>query len=96
MELGANLVEHSGMDEVDAFWLQIRIDGNVCQLVMEDEGMEWDLEEALSRNLDDAYMGERGRGLAITNTIADRIERYRIQTQNLTYCTIVDEEVEDA
>lgn len=96
MELGANLVEHSGMDEVDAFWLQIRVDGNVCQLVLEDEGMEWDLEEALSRDLDDAYMGERGRGLAITNTIADRIERYRIQTQNLTYCTIVDEEAEDA
>jgi len=92
MELGANLVEHSGMDEVDAFWLQLRVDGNVCQLVLEDEGVEWDLEEALSRDLDDTYMGERGRGLAITNTIADRIERYRIQTQNLTYCTIVDEE----
>jgi sigma-B regulation protein RsbU (phosphoserine phosphatase) len=92
MELGANLVEHSGMDEVDAFWLQIRVDGNVCQLVMEDEGIEWDLEEALNRDLDEAYMGERGRGLAITNRIADRIERYRIQTQNLTYCTIVDEE----
>jgi sigma-B regulation protein RsbU (phosphoserine phosphatase) len=96
MELGANLVEHSGMDEVDAFWLQIRVDGNVCQLVMEDEGVEWDLEEALNRDLDEAYMGERGRGLAITNTIADRIERYRIQTQNLTYCTIVDEEAENA
>ncbi len=96
MELGANLVEHSGMDEVDAFWLQLRVDENVCQLVMEDEGREWDLDEALNRDLDDAYMGERGRGLAITNTITDRIERYRIQTQNLTYCTIVDEEVEDA
>jgi anti-sigma regulatory factor (Ser/Thr protein kinase) len=96
MELGANLVEHSGMDEVDAFWLQLRVDGNVCQLVLEDEGVEWDLEEALNRDLDEAYMGERGRGLAITNTITDRIERYRIQTQNLTYCTIVDEEAENA
>ena len=96
MELGANLVEHGGMDEVDTFWLQLRVDGNVCQLVLEDEGMEWDLEEALNRDLDEAYMGERGRGLAITNTIADRIERYRVQTQNLTYCTIVDEEAEDA
>jgi sigma-B regulation protein RsbU (phosphoserine phosphatase) len=96
MELGANLVEHSGMEEVDAFWLQLRVDGNVCQLVLEDEGLEWDLEEALNRDLDDAYMSERGRGLAITNTITDRIERYRIQTQNLTYCTIVDEEDEDA
>lgn len=96
MELGANLVEHSGMDEDDAFWLQLRVDDNVCQLVMEDEGMEWDLEEALNRDLDDAYMGERGRGLAITNTIADRIERYRIQNQNLTYCTIVDEEEKHA
>jgi anti-sigma regulatory factor (Ser/Thr protein kinase) len=96
MELGANLVEHSGMDEVDEFWLQLRVDGNVCQLVLEDEGLEWDLEEALNRDLDDAYMSERGRGLAITNTITDRIERYRIQTQNLTYCTIVDEEAADA
>ena len=96
MELGANLVEHSGMEEVDAFWLQLRVDGNVCQLVLEDEGMEWDLDEALNRDLDEAYMGERGRGLAITNTITDRIERYRIQTRNLTYCTIVDEEAENA
>lgn len=94
MELGANLVDHSGLDEEDSFWLQIRVDGNVCQLVLVDEGAEWDLEEALSRELDDSYMGERGRGLAITNTITDRIERYRIQTQNLTYCTIVDEERE--
>jgi len=91
MELGANLVDHSGLDEEDSFWLQIRVDGHVCQLVMRDEGTEWDLEEALSRELDEAYMGERGRGLAITNKIADRIERYRVQSQNLTYCTIVDE-----
>jgi hypothetical protein len=56
-----------------------------------DEGAEWDLEEALSRTLDEKHMGERGRGLAITNTIADRIERYRINSQNLTYCTVVDE-----
>ncbi|MDZ8117138.1 response regulator [Pontiella sp. NLcol2] len=92
MELGANLVDHSGLGEEDSFWLQIRVDGKTCQLVLRDEGAEWDLEEALNRELDDSYMGERGRGLAITNTITDRIERYRIQTQNLTYCTIVDEE----
>ncbi len=91
MELGANLVEHGGLAEEDSFWLQLRVDGKVCQLVMEDQGAEWDLEEALSRELDEAYMGERGRGIAITNTIADRIERYRVQNQNLTYCTIVDE-----
>jgi len=36
-------------------------------------------------------MGERGRGIGITNAIADRIERYRVQNHNLTYCTIVDE-----
>jgi sigma-B regulation protein RsbU (phosphoserine phosphatase) len=92
MELGANLVDHGGLAEDDSFWLQIRVDGKVCQVVLRDEGMEWDLEEALSRQLDEAYMGERGRGLAITNTIANRIERYRVQMQNLTYCTIVDEE----
>lgn len=92
MELGANLVEHGGMEEDDSFWLQLRVDGNVCQLVLEDEGTEWDLEEALSRELDEEYMGSRGRGLAITNAITNRIERYRVQTRNLTYCTIVDGE----
>lgn len=92
MELGANLVDHSGLDEEDSFWLQIRVDGKVCQLVLQDEGREWDLEEALNRELDPAYMGERGRGLAITNSITDRIERYRVQSQNLTYCTIIDGE----
>jgi sigma-B regulation protein RsbU (phosphoserine phosphatase) len=91
MELGANLVEHSGLAEGDSFWLQVRVDGSVCQMVLMDEGAEWDLEEALSRTLDEKHMGERGRGLAITNTIADRIERYRINSQNLTYCTVVDE-----
>ncbi|MDH3981614.1 MAG: SpoIIE family protein phosphatase, partial [Kiritimatiellaceae bacterium] len=94
MELGANLVDHGGLEEDDSFWLQIRVDGKVCQLVMRDEGVEWDLEEALHRKIDDSYMGERGRGLAITNTIADRIERYRVQMQNLTYCTIIDGEGE--
>lgn len=95
MELGANLVEHGGLDEDDSFWLQLRVDRNVCQLVMRDRGGEWDLEEALTRELDEAYMGERGRGVAITNAIADRIERYRVQNQNLTYCTIIDEEESD-
>ncbi|VGO16535.1 Response regulator PleD [Pontiella desulfatans] len=94
MELGANLVDHGGLDEDDSFWLQLRIDGRVCQLVLRDEGTEWDLEEALNRELDEAYMGERGRGLAITNAITDRIERYRVQMQNLTYCTIIDGEEE--
>jgi CheY-like chemotaxis protein/anti-sigma regulatory factor (Ser/Thr protein kinase) len=92
MELGANLVDHGGLGEDDSFWLQLRIDGRVCQLVIRDEGTEWDLDAALHRELDEAYMGERGRGLAITNAIADRIERYRVQTQNLTYCTIIDGE----
>ncbi|MBT8042738.1 MAG: response regulator [Kiritimatiellales bacterium] len=92
MELGTNLVEHGGMEEEDAFWLQLRVEGNVCQLVLEDEGTEWDLEEALNRELDEEYMGSRGRGLAITNAITNRIERYRIQTRNLTYCTIIDGE----
>jgi sigma-B regulation protein RsbU (phosphoserine phosphatase) len=92
MELGANLVDHGGLDEEDSFWLQIRVDENVCQVVLRDEGTEWELEEALNRELDPAYMGERGRGLAITNSITDRIERYRVQTQNLTYCTIIDGE----
>ncbi|MEI6891094.1 MAG: response regulator [Pontiella sp.] len=91
MELGANLVDHSGLDEEDSFWIQIRVDGSVCQIVLRDEGREWDLDEALNRNLDETYMGDRGRGLAITNTITDRIERYRIRKQNLTYCTLVDE-----
>ena len=91
MELGANLVEHGGLEEDDSFWIQIRVDGHVCQLVLRDEGKEWDLEEALSQELDEAYMGERGRGLAITNSITDRIERYRVQSQNLTYCTVIDE-----
>jgi sigma-B regulation protein RsbU (phosphoserine phosphatase) len=94
MELGANLVEHSGLAEEDSFWLQVRVDGRVCQLVLVDEGSEWNLEEALNRELDEAYMGERGRGLAITNTITDRIERYRVNSENLTYCTIIDQEDE--
>lgn len=94
MELGANLVDHSGLGEEDLFWIQLRVDGKVCQLVMRDEGTEWDLEEALNRELDEAYMGERGRGLAITNAITDRIERYRVQMKNLTYCTIIDGEGE--
>jgi len=92
MELGANLVEHGGLGEEDSFWLQVRVDGNVCQLVLVDEGAEWDLEEALGYELDEAYMGERGRGLAITNAISDRIERYRVNDENLTYCTIIDQE----
>jgi len=92
MELGANLVEHGGLGETDSFWLQLRVDGKVCQIVMEDQGAEWDLDQALKNELDEAYMGERGRGIAITNAITDRIERYRVQNQNLTYCTIVDEE----
>ena len=91
MELGVNLVEHGGLAEGESFWLQVRVDGSVCQLVLIDEGAEWDLEEALSRTLDEKHMGERGRGLAITNTIANRIERYRMNSQNLTYCTVVDE-----
>ncbi|RKX36066.1 MAG: hypothetical protein DRP64_18950, partial [Verrucomicrobia bacterium] len=92
MELGANLVEHGGLGEEDSYWLQVRVDGNVCQLVLVDEGEEWNLEEALSYELDEAYMGERGRGLAITNAISDRIERYRVNDENMTYCTIVDQE----
>ncbi len=94
MELGANLVDHSGLNEGDSFWLQIRVDGKTCQLVIVDEGEEWNLEEALSHELDEAHMGERGRGLAITNTISDRIERYRMNDENLTYCTIIDQEGE--
>ncbi len=94
MELGANLVDHSGLGEEDSFWLQIRVDGKVCQLVLVDEGAEWDLETALHRDVDEAYLGERGRGLAITNAIVDRIERYRMNSQNLTYCTLVDQEDE--
>ncbi|MBN2162202.1 MAG: response regulator [Pontiellaceae bacterium] len=91
MELGANLVDHAGLAEDDSFWIQLRVDENVCQLVIEDQGAEWELEEALSRELDEAYMGERGRGIAITNAIANRIERYRVEHNNLTYCTIIDE-----
>lgn len=94
MELGANLVDHSGLGEDETFWMQIRVDGHVCQVVIRDEGEEWDLDEALNRELNESYMGERGRGLAITNTISNRIERYRVQSQNLTYCTVVDEERE--
>ena len=74
--------------------MQIRVDGKVCQLVLVDEGAEWDLETALNRDVDEAYLGERGRGLAITNAIVDRIERYRMNSQNLTYCTLVDQEDE--
>jgi sigma-B regulation protein RsbU (phosphoserine phosphatase) len=92
MELGANLVEHAGLREEDSFWMQVRVDGTVCQLVLIDEGDEWDLEEALGREIDEAYMGERGRGLAITHSIVDRIEQYRVNTENMTYCTIVDVE----
>ncbi|RKX43915.1 MAG: hypothetical protein DRP64_07580 [Verrucomicrobia bacterium] len=92
MELGANLVEHGGLGEDDSFWLQVRVDGKVCQLVLMDEGAEWDLEEALDYEQNAAHMGERGRGLAITNTISDRIERYRMNDENLTYCTIIDQE----
>ena len=94
MELGVNLVEHAGLHEEGLFWLQVRVDENVCQMVLIDEGEEWDLEEALARELDDAYMGERGRGLAITNAVSDRIERYRVENENITYCTIVDQEEE--
>ncbi|MCF7817438.1 MAG: SpoIIE family protein phosphatase [Kiritimatiellales bacterium] len=94
MELGANLVDHGGLDEEDSFWLQIRVDGRVCQLVLVDHGAEWDLDRALGREFDELHMGERGRGLAITNSIADRIERYRINSENLTYCTIIDQEEE--
>ena len=90
MELGANLVEHAKLDKDDSFWLQLRVDHNVCQLVIEDEGAEWDLEEALTREFDETDMGEGGRGVAITNAITDRIERYRVLRKNLTYCTIVD------
>jgi len=90
MELGANLVEHGKLGKDDSFWLQLRVDQHVCQLVLEDEGAEWDLEEALTRELDETDMGEGGRGVAITNAIADRIERYRVLRKNLTYCTIID------
>ena len=62
------------------------------QLVLADEGEEWDLEEALSCELGEAHMDDRGRGLAITNAISDRIERYRVDDENLTYCTIIDQE----
>jgi sigma-B regulation protein RsbU (phosphoserine phosphatase) len=92
MELGANLVDHSGLGEEDSFWVQIRVDGKVCQLVIVDEGEEWELDEALLNSSDDANMGERGRGLAITHSIVDCIERYRVNSENLTYCTIVDPE----
>jgi len=94
MELGANLVEHAGLRENETFWLQLRVDGNVCQLVIVDKGGEWDLNEALNSEISDVYMGERGRGLAITHSIVDRIEQYRVESKNMTYCTIVDQEVE--
>jgi anti-sigma regulatory factor (Ser/Thr protein kinase) len=90
MELGANLVEHGKLSKDDSFWLQLRVDRHVCQLVLEDEGAEWDLEEALVRELDETDMAEGGRGVAITNAITDRIERYRVLRKNMTYCTIVD------
>lgn len=92
MELGSNLVEHSGLSEDASFWLQVRVDGPVCQLVFTDKGDEWDLEKALGHTFDETHMGERGRGLAITNTIANRIERYRTNAENLTYCTVIDGE----
>ncbi len=92
MELGANLVEHGGLGEEDSFWLQLRVDGKVCQLVLIDDGVEWDLEHAINRELDESHMGDRGRGLAITNAIVDRIERYRVNSKNITYCTIIDQE----
>jgi sigma-B regulation protein RsbU (phosphoserine phosphatase) len=92
MELGVNLVEHGGLGEDESFWLQVRVDGNVCQLVLVDKGDEWDLEEALNCNLDETHMGDSGRGLVITNTIANRIERYRMNDESLTYCTVIDEE----
>ncbi len=92
MELGANLVDHSGLAEEDSFWLQIRVDGKVCQLVIIDQGEEWELDESLNGSLDESNMGERGRGLAITHSIVDRIERYRVNTENLTYCTVIDSE----
>jgi anti-sigma regulatory factor (Ser/Thr protein kinase) len=91
MELGANLVEHGGLEQDDSFWVQLRVDGGVCQLVIVDEGAEWDLDEALAEQRDVDHMGERGRGLAITHSITDRIERFRVNTENITYCTIVDE-----
>lgn len=92
MELGVNLVEHGGLREDESFWLQVRVYDRVCQLVLIDHGAEWDLDQALARKLDDTYMGERGRGLAITNAVSNRIERYRIDAENITYCTIIDQE----
>lgn len=90
MELGANLVDHSGLSEDDSFWMQIRVDGAVCKLVIIDKGDEWEVDDTLECNLDEAYMGERGRGLAIAHSIVDCIERYRVNAENMTYCTIVD------
>jgi phosphoserine phosphatase RsbU/P len=94
MELGANLVDHSGLEEHEQFWVQLRVDGSVCQMVLIDEGDEWDLEQALLHGRDPEYLSDRGRGLTITHSIVDRIERYRVNTENMTYCTIVDGEKE--
>ncbi len=91
MELGANLVDHSGLGEEEVFWLQVRVDGKVCQVVLRDSGAEWDVETALNLQLEEAYMRERGRGLVITQSIVDRIEHFRINSENLTFCTIIDQ-----
>lgn len=93
MELGANLVNHSGLAEDDLFWIQLRVDGNVCQLVVVDNGEEWDFEEERQKlAAQEKTMRDHGRGLAISHSICNRIEHYRIDADNISYCLVIDDD----
>jgi anti-sigma regulatory factor (Ser/Thr protein kinase) len=69
------------------------VDGHVCQLVFIDEGKEWDIDWALYSDFNSTHLSDRGRGLVIANHIVDRIERYRVTPENITYCTLLDTQV---
>ena len=83
MEHAVNVVEHSGLGAQDTMWTQLFLDETCCRLVFKDCGREWDLSNAGSvvPQFDD--YAEGGRGLFITNMIADHVERYRRGSVNI-------------
>jgi anti-sigma regulatory factor (Ser/Thr protein kinase) len=88
MEHGANIVEHGRLLPGRGFWMQVTERDECCRIVFTDDGREWDLHGAAHCEIDEESLSERGRGLAIINSIAGFAERYRINNQNVCFYVV--------
>jgi len=94
MEHGANIADHGQLPPGRGFWLQVSARSDLCKVVFVDDGREWDLAGAAELAIDETSFSERGRGVAIINSVADFAERCRINNQNVCFYIIKNQELE--